>query len=585
MQMSSSYFVNITDPFADRLTAQGLQQVLVALLEKQSNPTDSILWTDCVGYVRLDLDVPISDETVQRLGADDYIMPIRFIRTDKNAKDIPPNLPSQFVENYEDRKAQNAAFYEAVRTGQRGSELPPKPLMWDVLRTINPAALPGWTNILSNWWVLREYQSLVVGLILDLYSQLPNPVNEAADYWKQLDKQHGWGIKPDATCQQFFNPDQGKGQNRAKADAVTVGNMSGFWLPEFLKMVGFYHDAVTRTVAGGKDRKIFVIEPRRMSYGDHAAIMERFKPTITSEASTRFDILAALRYCRVLLDHYFEREPENNPLMAMLGESIQQNLVGGFRTAFYMDLGNAVATMNVSAIALPGWVSVPEPADVPALRNTLDELITFTRQFEEKNSDAFTLLQHLRDFVSGDDLEAFFRLTTAFSGYYMGQRERGKYAYQLTIPTIERIISMTNPKLSDILQSEGFRNIAAAIRQSTVLAQYRKANGDRLYDIRYGLGQDLTRVARKGKEAEFMAALADFIHLYNAENARIYEVRKIQYRKNVTTDDLNEITALLDEYGAPTIARLLVAYGYARQPKDEAPEEIPPEDNVTADDN
>src|SRR5690606_15254267 len=128
-----------------------------------------------------------------------------------------------------------------------GNELPPKPISWDVLRTINPAALPGWTNILTDWWKLRPYQSTIVQLILDLYSQLPNPVEDTIQKWKELDKANGWGVSDSATCQQFFNPDQGKGQNRTKADAVSIGNMKGFWLVEFLKMVGFYHDAVTKT--------------------------------------------------------------------------------------------------------------------------------------------------------------------------------------------------------------------------------------------------------------------------------------------------------------------------------------------------
>lgn len=581
--MSNSYYVDLTDPFADRLAAFGLQRLLADLLEKQGSPTDGIEWVDCGGYICLDLITPIAEETIESLSATNYLMPIPFILTSSVAKKIPDDVPSRFVEDYDERKSQNTMFYEAVRAGKRGEDLPSKPPNWDVLRTINYPALPGWTNVLVDWWKLRDHGPLVVGLLLDVYRQLPNPLDEATAHWNQLNKKHKWGIKETATSQQFYSPDQGKGQNRTKADDVSIGNMDSFWLAEYLRMVGFYDNAITKTVAGGKDRKIFVVEPRRMDYGDHAAIMARFKPTLTSEASTRFDILAALRYTRTLLDYYYEERKDNNPLLAMLGESVQKNLVGGFRTAFYKDLGNAVATLNVSSIALPSWVCVPSPSDVVEVKATLDELITFTRQFEEKNSDAFNLLQHLRDFVSGDDLAAFFRLTTAFSGYCMGQRERGKYAYQLTTPTIERIISMIAPKLNNVLQSEGFRNIAYAIRHSTVLAQYRKANGDRLYEIRYGLGQDLTRVARKGKEAEFMAALSDFIHLYNAENARVYEVRKLQYRKNITTDDLNEITTLLDDYGAPTVARMLVAYGYARQPKDETPEEAVAEDDIIED--
>lgn len=560
------YVVSITDPFSDTLVVLGLRHLLAALLEKQGSPTDGIRFVDCGSHIRLELDEPIREETIMALDERNYIMPVPFIQTIKNASSLPPDLVDH-VNDYEALKEQNAHFYEAVRAGMKGDDLPGKPIAWDVLRTINPAALPGWTNILADWWKLRPAQSIIMQLILELYSHLPNPVDEAAEHWKALNKEHGWGVSEMATCQQFFNPDQGKGQNRSKADGVSVANIKGFWLVEFLKMVGFYHDAITKTVAGGKDRKIFVIAPRNIRAGDHDTIMSRFKPTITSETSIRFDILAALRYTQTLLDHFY---PTENVAAVLLGIPIQQQLVAGFHTAFYLDLGNAVATMNVSSIALPSWVVVHEPSDVQDYRGILDELITFTRQFEEKNSDAFTLLQYLRDFVSGDDLDAFFRLTDAFPVYYIGMRERGKYAQQLTTSTIERIIRMTDRKLFPILETSGFQKVAYAIRHSTVVPQRQKAKGNRLYEIRYGLAQDLTRVARRGKELEFIGVLSEFIQQYNGENARIYEVRKVQYRQNITTEDIDDITRLIDEYGAPTIARMLVAYGYARVPRDEA---------------
>ncbi|HRE48634.1 MAG TPA: hypothetical protein PLD47_12990 [Aggregatilineales bacterium] len=125
--------------------------------------------------------------------------------------------------------------------------------------------------------------------------------------------------------------------------------------------------------------------------------------------------------------------------------------------------------------------------------------------------------------------------------------------------------------LHSILKNEGFKNIAAAIRQSTVSPQFAKAKESRpRYDIRYGLNQGL---ARKGRYPdEFVTALSEFIHKYNAENAQVLErSTKVGnpedrrfFRRDVTTSDLEAIIALIDEYGAPLIANLLIAYGYAR---------------------
>ena len=125
----------------------------------------------------------------------------------------------------------------------------------------------------------------------------------------------------------------------------------------------------------------------------------------------------------------------------------------------------------------------------------------------------------------------------------------------------------TNKPLSPILQSEGFKNIARAIRLSTITLQYlgRKKSP---YDIRYGLAQEFQRKAVNNHE--FAKALGAFVQSFNAENARIAERAASAWRrKDVTTTDLEQVTQLIDDYGAETVCYLLVAYGYARDPKEE----------------
>jgi hypothetical protein len=260
-----------------------------------------------------------------------------------------------------------------------------------------------------------------------------------------------------------------------------------------------------------------------------------------------------------------ERTPRHHQQFKRV--NLKNHLASGFHTAFYKDMGNAVATMNLSFIALPGWVEVQSPDDVPLYQALLDELEKVVRQFDEGHSDAVTLLQHLRDFVSGDDLKALFRFTNAFPAYYMGKRERNQYALQFTTDFIERIVMNIEKPLTPILASEGFQNIAYAIRQATVTAQYRKKQKDNKYEVRYGLGQDLARKARYPQD--FIVTLSDFLHKYNAENARVMEIRPAPYRRSIQTSDIDQIVALIDEYGSETVANLLIAYGHARIPRDE----------------
>ena len=133
---------------------------------------------------------------------------------------------------------------------------------------------------------------------------------------------------------------------------------------------------------------------------------------------------------------------------------------------------------------------------------------------------------------------------------------------------------MRNEKeLTPIIKSEGFQNIARAIRQSTVTLQYMARSGNPPYDIRYGLGQELRRKANYPDE--FIQELGDFLHSFNAENARVAEVsserdRRFR-RKSVRVDDITEIVQLIDEHGAQTVCHLLLAFGYASTSHDEAP--------------
>ncbi|MDZ7296174.1 MAG: hypothetical protein ONB14_12240, partial [candidate division KSB1 bacterium] len=89
--------------------------------------------------------------------------------------------------------------------------------------------------------------------------------------------------------------------------------------------------------------------------------------------------------------------------------------------------------------------------------------------------------------------------------------------------------------------------------------------------IRYGLGQELKRKALYNDE--FIVALSEFVQSYNAENARVYEKTGRQYRKNVLTTDVEDVVRLVDKYGATTVGNLLIAFGYAREPKEEEEEQ------------
>ncbi len=133
---------------------------------------------------------------------------------------------------------------------------------------------------------------------------------------------------------------------------------------------------------------------------------------------------------------------------------------------------------------------------------------------------------------------------------------------------------------SQIVQNEGFRNVAYAIRYSTVVPQARKSRGGKpTVNIRYSLGQQLAR--KSAYASEFLAELAEFMHLYNAENAQLRESKRNPFRKNITTTDIDAVTALVDRFGSKVVCNMLVAYGYAREPYEATEEGKPSDDDTT----
>lgn len=127
---------------------------------------------------------------------------------------------------------------------------------------------------------------------------------------------------------------------------------------------------------------------------------------------------------------------------------------------------------------------------------------------------------------------------------------------------------MSNTNYADILQNPGFQNVAKAIRLSTIVPQY-LGRRDSLYEVRYGLGQTFKKSAHY--KEDFLTTLADFMHSYNEENALKQERHGKSFRANLTKTDVEAMVQLIDRHDPQLICNLLLAYGFARDPKETEP--------------
>lgn len=433
-------------------------------------------------------------------------------------------------------------------------------------------------DLLRRWHSLGPAFAETVRLLLQACAQPPGSLDGIAATWTKAVRRAGLkDAKADSTRLQALNPSQGKGLNRSKPTSVAVGNESGFWVVEYLKAAGLAVSAAPRRIktSGGQQvdaRKLYVVAPGRLSSAFLAFVMQTFANSLRDDQPVKLDILAALQFARAMLQTQKEAQPTGEPWAS----KPLSTLVLGLHSVTFQSLGQAAAVMNIGFLDTPAWVAGPG-GNFDAYLALVEEHIGVIGPIEEQG-EGFELLRIYRQFVTTGQMSAFLDFCGRYGEYLLRNlAQNRRFLRRFTVGNLE-VLMQSDPNLSEIVRSSGFRALATAIRLSTVSPQYRQrmSDGGSLYEVRYGLGQDLVR--HSVDKQKFAARLSEFVQSYNAENARVYERRKEQRRRNIEVGELDNVMELIDRHGAGLVARLLAAYGYARDPRepDESQAEPPP---------
>ncbi|GBF06004.1 hypothetical protein DAERI_070002 [Deinococcus aerius] len=412
-----------------------------------------------------------------------------------------------------------------------------------------------------------------IGIALEVFSSDGLPLEKAEAGLKKRLK----GNKAnEVSIVQIFNPMTGKGMNSPKANSIGMNQAKAPLVLEALKYTGWFVGAVAVTPRGSKDLKVLVVQPTDIELETLRQVMNAFRRDFMGGGAIQVDILAALILTETLLKYHESQEADwLTPMEAL----------SGFQIAYFQNLGSAKGVTNISFIALPAWVRLDGDEAEKKRQLWLDVLKEHRqviRNLDESHSEERNLLEKYRDFLSGQDVRAFLEFLSDYGPHALRLADRGKYALWMTTENLGRVLNnMERNDITSIITNSGFQSVAGAIRRATRTALYtRKLSGDRTYDVHYGLAQELKRSAVT--KPKFMAALADFVAEYMTENLRAADRGK-RGRAPVTTEDLLEIGRLLDEHDPQMVAMLLIAYGYAKEPREETPEPeatTQPEPNV-----
>ena len=585
MMYQGTYFVpKRTGTYADVLLAYGLATLLDQLAGQARGgfARPRITLIDAGPYYQIRLSEPLQEEEVP--DGLFFRSPAHFL-TNRNtrADQVPPDTPTRDV----DKTWEQVRAYRDMRPtlrgeGVRGSDLEgqlrdQEPLGdWTVVAFLGDGrmqAMDIYNRIVGYWAQSRDRAAEHIRAILRLFST-PTGDEEALRAWE---KGAGKAIpKARETASQLLNPHQGKGLNEPKACALRMDNVKDRpWLEEFLKAVGLWACMIPRQVVDTKDWKAYVLAPLRMDWLAHQNVMAEFRRYLWNErrgdeTSLKSDITSLLLFVRAWLDYVEAADQDDVTFDADVAALAPEKVVAGFHVAQFKPLSQRAYTMvNMSFLHLPQWTGTPQSrADILNVKGVIDEHLAVIREIDETRSDGYNLLRAYRDFVAGNHWSAFFEFAAGYSHEILRRYNEGARRVPTFSPSqLGRLIMAANKPLQSIIEKEGFQEVAYAIRHSTVIPQSRKARGqDTLYEVRYGLGAELKRKATV--RDEFVVALCDFMQSYNQENVQKLENTGQQMRRDLRTTAVEEVVRLIDEYGSEVVANLLIAYGYAREPRD-----------------
>lgn len=424
----------------------------------------------------------------------------------------------------------------------------------DVYAQINsPNNFPSFDKLYHNLMGNKDYFPQFINEILRCYAE-ENYIN------KEFDKTiKNLTFSKNVTATQLYNPNQGQGLNKPKADGLNRKNFDSSWISESMKVSGALSDMICQLVKVGSsyDLKVFVPEYKEVNYRYKESLMPRFKKHLKGNTPIEIDILNILLLTQIVIEH-----------SGFIGRRKKvKDIVAGLHSVYQKDLGQNKAVVNIGFIQVPNFIEINSKEENQTWIDILQEQRQIIGSIKELGDTTQGLLFY-RSFISGSDINSFFKFSYWYAIYLSTQLSNKKYARAFSIETLNQFYKCMDTKelkLTEIISNVGFNALAEAIRKSTVTLQYTPKES-RKYDVRYGVAQTLQNKSKSKEDlAEFVG---EFIALYNSETARQAEKTGSSLRTSVRENELIEFYTLLDKFPSKLVGALLASYGFALKAKD-----------------
>lgn len=556
------YIKKKSGTYSETLEAFGVANLLDEILKRNNVSGYKITLADCGESYVVKTNKAILEEYIHKLT---YFQVVKYIKREIYQEmpdgivdyyDYPKNkaIQDDYVERFaeitkiksdETRKQASKALTED-KLSEFGKKIDPEYNVYRELSSNNP--YPSFKKLFDNFHLNQNRFSEMINLIVTFYAQqvlisLDFPLSET---------------KP--TAQQLLNPNQGKGLNKSKANNASMGNLDGLWISETMKLSGAFSFMICQftKVGSGSDLKIYVPEFNEIGLREAERLTFSFKKYLRRTTPIKLDIINDFDFAINFI--------ENTPgYIGRLSKTIK-----GFHSVYQKKLGGPTkpgTVTNITFINTPDFIEYANKDEGAEWIEILQQQRSLISNIEEQG-DSIQGLQNYRSFigsVGNSALEYFSQFSFWYSGYLMQKLTKGnKFIKTFKIDHLTKFYKNMDTKelmLSVIIQDEGFKAVAQAIRKSTVSLQYTPKD-QRKFEIRYGLAQQLQNKA-KSKE-DLATFIGEFIGTYNAETARNAEKNGGKsIRANVKDEEQFRFYSLLDDHPARLIGALLASYGFA----------------------
>jgi len=567
--MFQKFYINKqSGTYSEAIEAYGVAKFILELAEKRLNIKHfSLTIHDEFSHFEIVLSQPILEDQLDELK---YFIPLPFIKKESKQA-ISTDIPSDKLLDYPQQKdiqEQYKIRYDSIEKNKKLTQDERR-----VAKKILGEEKKGefGNRIKSEYDVMRE----IISKPYDSYLKLFDNFHKNQDNFPALTKEILYYYtaasttlpkrifklileKPNAL--QLYNPNQSKGLNRAKADSTKMDSVESNWITESMKILGSLSFMSCQFIKIGStyDMKIYVPSFHSINLEKARSVTQSFKSALKSLSPIRLDIINILSFS----EGFIKQTPQYN-----FGKL--KNTLKGFYTTYQKSLGNARGITNISFIQTPDFIIYTTKEEADEWIEILDQQRKTIQSIEE-NGDAIQGLEAYRSFLGSNGesaLRYFSKFSFWYSGYLMQQlTKNNRFIRTFKVEHLNKFYQNMEPTLSEIIENEGFKAIALAIRKSTVSLQYTPKE-QRHFEIRYGLAQQLQNKAKS--KNDLATFIGEFIGIYNAETGRYAEKNKGKApRTNVKDMELEKFYKLLDTTSPRLIGALLTSYGFALHAKD-----------------